>query len=263
MCGLLGLDRSSPRRLSALGLGLRAGQRTRAKHGPTVLSRLPRGDGASRSVSRGGTFLVAREGCPGCPCSWYRRAAALPGPGRNRGGFARWVWRSGRRRGVRKTAERRAAGQFGPAPSWRLRLSGRLVRVDEAREYRLGSLPTRESRERMELVEAVKKQDVEKVEVRRLLEAVSSTESGPSRAVCLGLGQWTLDAVVAGPVRPCCAESSPSVGHQSRDCDAACRRTSVPVRTSSSVTRTLPCRPAESPDFSPPPSAAIAVPATF
>ncbi len=160
----------------------------------------------------------------------------------------------GRRRGAPKTAARRAAGQFGPAPTWRLRLSGRL---DEAREYRTRSL------QRMELVEAVKKQDVETVKVRRPLETVSSTESGPSRAVCLGLGQWTLDAVVARPVRPCCAESSPCVGQQSGNCDAACRRTSVPVRTSSSVTRSLPCRPAESPDFSPPPSPAIAVPATF
>jgi hypothetical protein len=49
----------------------------------------------------------------------------------------------------------------------------------------------------MELVEAVKKKQWEKVEVRRPLEAGSSTESGPSRAVCLGLGQWALDAVVA------------------------------------------------------------------
>ena len=69
----------------------------------------------------------------------------------------------------------------------------------------------------MELIEAVKKQDVEKVEVRRPLEAVSSTESGPSRGVCLGLGQWTLfrtlDAVVARAIRPCCVESSPCVMH--------------------------------------------------
>ena len=50
----------------------------------------------------------------------------------------------------------------------------------------------------MELIEAVQEHDVEKVEVRlrRPLEAVSSTESGPSRCVCLGLGQWTLDAFV-------------------------------------------------------------------
>ncbi len=61
----------------------------------------------------------------------------------------------------------------------------------------------------MQLIQAVQEEDVEKVKVRRLLETVYSTESGPSRAVCLGLGQWTLDAVVAGPVRPCCAESSP------------------------------------------------------
>ena len=115
----------------------------------------------------------------------------------------------------------------------------------------------------MELIKAVRKKGVETVKVRRILETVSSTASGPSRAVCLGLGQWTLDAVVARPVRPCCAESSPCVGHQSGDCDAACRRTSVPVTTSSSVTRKPPCRLAESPDFSPPPSPAIAVPATF
>jgi hypothetical protein len=87
----------------------------------------------------------------------------------------------------------------------------------------------------------------------------SSTEFGPWRGVCLGLGQWTLDAVVARPIRPCCVESSPCVRHQSGIFDAACRHTSVPVTTSRSVTGTLPCRPAESPDFSPPPSPAIAV----
>jgi hypothetical protein len=115
----------------------------------------------------------------------------------------------------------------------------------------------------MELIKAVREQDVEKVEVRRLLGAVFSTESGPSRGVCLGLGRWTLDAVVARPIRPCWVESSPCVRPQSGDCDAACRRSSVPVRTSSSVSRTLPCRLAESHNFSPPPSPAIAVPATF
>ncbi len=72
-----------------------------------------------------------------------------------------------------------------------------------------------------------------------------------------------FDAVVARPIRPCCVESSPNVRHQSGNCDAACRRTSVPVRTSSSVTRTLPCRLAESHNFSLSPSLAIAVPATF
>ena len=115
----------------------------------------------------------------------------------------------------------------------------------------------------MELIEAVKKQDVEKVKVRRLLEAVTSTESGPSRGVCRGLGQWTLDAFVARPIRPCWVESSPCVRHQSGKFDAACRRSFVPVRTSSSVTRTPPCRLAESHNFSPPPSPAIAVSATF
>jgi len=51
--------------------------------------------------------------------------------------------------------------------------------------------------------------------------------------------------------------------HHSGNSEAACRRSFVPVRTSSSVTRTLPCRLAESRNFSPPPSPAIAVPATF
>ncbi len=64
---------------------------------------------------------------------------------------------------------------------------------------------------RMALLEAAKKKDWEKVQVRRPLEAVSSTEYGPSQAVRLKLGQWTLDAVVARPIRPCCAESSPYV----------------------------------------------------
>jgi hypothetical protein len=115
----------------------------------------------------------------------------------------------------------------------------------------------------MELIKAAQKKDWEKVKVRRPLEAVSSTEYGPSRAVCLGLGQWTLDAVVARPTRPCYAESSAYIRRPSGNFDAACRRSFVPVRTSSSVARTLPCRLAESPDFSRPPSPAIAVSATF
>jgi hypothetical protein len=45
--------------------------------------------------------------------------------------------------------------------------------------------------------------------------------------------------------------------------DVACRRSSVPVTTSRSVNRTLPCHLAESSNFSPSPSPAIAVSATF
>jgi hypothetical protein len=185
-----------------------------------------------------------------------RSAGARP----DSGGLRPLGMAPGRRRGAPKTAERRAASLGRRCPSFtcsylEARLSGRL---DEAREYRSVRF-----QERMELIEAVKKQDVVKVKVRRPLEAVTSTESGPSRGVCLGLGQWTLDAVVARPIRPCCAESSSYVRHQSGNCDAACRRSSVPVTTSPSVTRTLPCRLAESRNFSPPPSPAIAVPATF
>jgi hypothetical protein len=114
---------------------------------------------------------------------------------------------------------------------------------------------------------AAKKKEWEKVEVRRPLEAVVYSECGPSKAVRLGLGQWTLDAVVARRTRPCCAESSPYVRRPSGDCDCACRRSSVPVRTPRSVpvplASTLPCHLAESPDFSPPPSPAISVPTTF
>ncbi len=61
----------------------------------------------------------------------------------------------------------------------------------------------------MELLQAVRERDFEKVKVRRLLEVVSGTEHGSWRGVCLGLGQWTLDAVVTRPIRPCCAESTP------------------------------------------------------
>ena len=183
-----------------------------------------------------------------------RRAAALRGDWPDSGGLCPLGTAPGRRRGTR--ARRRSVA----LPVWagayvEARGSGRL---DEALEYRIGSF-----QERMELIEAVKKQDVGKVEVRRLLEAFLGTESGPSRGVCLGLGQWTLDAVVARPIRPCCVESSPYVRHHSGNFDAACRRSSVPVWTSRSVTRTLPCRLAESHNFSPPPSPAIAVSATL
>jgi hypothetical protein len=207
-------------------------------------------------VRRGGTLPVTGEGS---------RAGVRPlGGGGVPAGFG-GDSRTGHgarqpARRARKTAERRAASLGrrlrGGWAEWEARESTRLGSTDSVR-FR------RENHERMELVEAVKKQDVEKVEVRRPLEAGSSTEFGPSRGVCLGLGQWALEAVVARPIRPCCVESSPHVRHQSGNCDAACRRTSVPVRTSSSVTRTLPCRLAESHNFSLSPSLAIAVPATF
>jgi hypothetical protein len=58
-----GSEQSRPTGTSALGLGLRVGQRTRAQHGPTALRWLPRGDGASRSDE------------PEPPCCW----GGLPG----------------------------------------------------------------------------------------------------------------------------------------------------------------------------------------
>ncbi len=58
---------------------------------------------------------------------------------------------------------------------------------------------------------AAKEREWKKVEVRRPLEAVPSTECGPWRAVRLGLRQWTLEAFVARRTRPGCAEYSPYV----------------------------------------------------
>ncbi len=63
---------------------------------------------------------------------------------------------------------------------------------------------------------AAQKQEWEKVEVRRPLEAVVYSECGPSRAVRLGLGQWTLEAFVTRRTRPCYDDSSPYVRRKFR-----------------------------------------------
>ena len=78
--------------------------------------------------------------------------------------------------------------------------------ISESCEYDSGS---RDSSRMAELVQAAYDEEWEKVEVRRPLEAVFSCECGPSQAVRLKLGPWTLDAVVARPIWPCCAESTP------------------------------------------------------
>ena len=49
------------------------------------------------------------------------------------------------------------------------------------------------------LYSAVKNSEWETVEVRRPMEAGFNSECRPSRAVRLGLGRWTLEAVVAMP----------------------------------------------------------------
>jgi hypothetical protein len=121
----------------------------------------------------------------------------------------------------------------------------------------------REHHKGMELIEAVRKQDVEKVKVRRPLEAVSSTEHGPSRGVSGARSvdprcrRRTPDSALLCRIYP------PAVRRPSGNFDSACRHSSVPVRTPSSVTRTLPCHIAESPHFSPPLSRAIAISATL
>ena len=193
-----GFGSEQPRPTSALclglRLGLRVGQRTRAQHGPTALRWWPRRDGASRSVEVEPCLLLG-EGCPGWRCHWCGVPPLGGGVPAGFGGalLAGHGARQAARR-ARKTAERRAA-------SLGRRLRGGSTKWEARESTRLGS--TDSPHKRMELIQAVKNQDVEKVEVRRPLEAVSSTESGPSRGVCLGLGRWTLDAVVARPIRPC------------------------------------------------------------
>ena len=257
MCGSLVFARSSrgPRRLFA------SASRPRppgwaAYTGPTR-AHCPSLVAAGRpgiDVRRGGTFLVAGEPCRGCPSHWCGARPLCGGAWPDSGALCSLGMAPSRRRGGR-ARRRSVALPVGAGAYVEARPSGRLDRLVSTESGRF--------QERMELIEAVQKQDAEEVEVRRPLEAFLSAESGPSRGVCLGLGQWTLDAVVARPIRPCCVESSPYVRHQSGNLDAACRRSSVPVWTSRSVTRTLPCRLAESHNFSPPPSPAIAVSATF
>jgi hypothetical protein len=140
MCGLLVLARSSrgPRRLSesasasasaSRGLRVASGQRTRAKHGPTqpkgptVIRRMPRGDGAPKSdepepslllgMAAGATPVpMAPVGASAelVPLRPGRRAAALHSD-RIPGDFAGWAWRRGAR-------ARRWRAQDGGASRW-------------------------------------------------------------------------------------------------------------------------------------------------
>jgi hypothetical protein len=149
------------------------------QHGPTALRWWPRRDGESRSVEVEPCLLLGggRAGCaagPACGSLAEGRSCLIRGrfcllgmaPGRRRGGRAR-------RRSLALPVGAGAYVEVGP--------SGRLVsRRGSGVQARFAS------HERMELNEAVKKQDVETVEVRRPLEAGSSTECCPSRGICLG-----------------------------------------------------------------------------
>jgi hypothetical protein len=90
----------------------------------------------------------------------------------------------------------------------------------------------------MELIEAVEEQDWEKVKVRRPLEAVSGTEYGPSRGVCMGLGRWTPRCRRTPDSALLCRVQPPASGNF----DVACRRSSGKVTTTRSLTGTHPCR---------------------
>ena len=120
-----------------------------------------------------------------------------------------------------------------------------------------------------ELVDAARKREWERVEVRRPLGGDFNSECGPLRAVCLGLCQSTHEAVVARRTRPCSAECSPLRRHMKPsshaelglalpnaapcvrrppgDLEFARRRSSMRVTTLIHVTCTLPCERARSP----------------
>jgi hypothetical protein len=128
--------------------------------------------------------------------------------------------------------------------------------------------------------QAVIAQDVETVKVRHPLEAASSSEHGPSRGACLTdaeaigavcgsvSGPSESEPSVARPIRPCCAESSPSsyIRRPSGNFDSACRRSSFRVRAGHDVrspaSATLPSLPI-SRRLPRGPSPGIAISATF
>jgi hypothetical protein len=128
MCGLLDLARSSrgPRRLSASASASASG--LGSAHGPysgPLSSAVCRGEMGHRGPSREAEPRLLQQCCcgglPGLPVQLVRRTAALPGPGRIRGGFARWARRPA---GGEARAQDGGASrcQFGPAPTWRLDL---------------------------------------------------------------------------------------------------------------------------------------------
>ena len=115
-----------------------------------------------------------------------------------------------------------------------------------------------------ELYFAAKNQEWYKVEVSRPLEAVVYSERGPPRAVPLGFRLRTLEAFVASRIRPAMPNPPPDVAPRpAGNYSFACRGFSVPVTKSITKTRALPCRRAESRNFSPLASPAIVVSATF
>jgi hypothetical protein len=110
-----------------------------------------------------------------------------------------------------------------------------------------------------EIVSAAEKREWVKVEVRRRpLEAVPSSECGSLQAVGLGLGQLTLAAFRRTPDSGLLCRAQPQAP-LSHFFHFACRRSSLPVTTSTAVARALSCHVAESQNFSPPLSLAIAV----
>ena len=137
-----GSEQSRPTSALCLGLGLRVGPRTRAVHGPTARRWLPRGGRASRSVEAEPSLLLERA-AGAARATGAARGRFAEGPGRIRGGFARWARRpAGGEAGAQDGGALRC--RFWAAPPWRLEAVGGSctgLRVDEAREYRLGSLP--------------------------------------------------------------------------------------------------------------------------
>ena len=191
-----------------------------------------RGGGWPLTLRTGGRFQVAGGRCRGLKGLCSLGLGMAPGKRRTPGP------RLARR--ARKTAERRTAGLQGSPAS-----GMRLVSTTRSREWRRWSRRPRR-----------------KIGIRSRYAA----HWRPVLAASVVRREASVWGSVSGPLKPSSharSESSPYVRRQSGNFDAACRRSSVPVRTSRSVTSTLPSHTAESPDFSPPRSPAIAVTATF
>jgi hypothetical protein len=92
-----------------------------------------------------------------------------------------------------------------------------------------------------ELAHAARSEEWKKVEVSRPLEAVFCCECGPSRAVRLGLGQWTLKPSSHAGFGLAMPNPAPYVRRSSGNFDFACRRSSMLVTTSIPVARALLC----------------------
>ena len=136
MCGLLGLDRSS----RPAHVGSRPWPPGRAAYTGQTRAHCPQLATAGRwgievRLERR-NLACCWGGLPGLPVQLVPARGRFAGARPDSGGLCPLGMAPGRRRGARKTAERRAAS-LGRRLLRGFDLSGRLEKVDEAREYRL------------------------------------------------------------------------------------------------------------------------------